>query len=92
MIDPFEPAQVRFVKNRKVISYGTSSYGYDVRCASEFKILPMCTPPTWLTQEFDETSFVGIEEPICVIPPNSFALARTVEYFDSQRRTDCLLR
>ncbi|NBQ71937.1 MAG: dCTP deaminase [Gammaproteobacteria bacterium] len=82
MIDPFEPAQVRFVENRKVISYGTSSYGYDVRCASEFKIFTnVHTTNVVDPKNFDETSFVSIEEPVCVIPPNSFALARTVEYF-----------
>ena len=82
MIDPFEPEQVRLVNNRKVISYGTSSYGYDVRCASEFKIFTnVHTTNVVDPKNFDEGSFVSIEEPVCVIPPNSFALARTVEYF-----------
>ena len=82
MIDPFEPGQVRFVNDEKVISYGTSSYGYDVRCASEFKIFTnVHTTNVVDPKNFDETSFVTIDEPNCIIPPNSFALARTIEYF-----------
>ena len=82
MIDPFEPGQVRFAGSRKVISYGTSSYGYDVRCASEFKIFTnVHTTNVVDPKNFDESSFVSIEEPVCIIPPNSFALARTIEYF-----------
>ena len=82
MIDPFEAGQVRDVKNEKVISYGTSSYGYDVRCASEFKIFTnVHTTNVVDPKNFDESSFVSIDEPICIIPPNSFALARTIEYF-----------
>ena len=82
MIDPFEPGQVRLVNERKVISYGTSSYGYDVRCASEFKIFTnVHTTNVVDPKNFDEGSLISIEEPFCVIPPNSFALARTVEYF-----------
>ncbi|MEX1198589.1 MAG: dCTP deaminase [Pseudohongiellaceae bacterium] len=82
MIEPFEPGQVRHVDGRQVISYGTSSYGYDVRCASEFKIFTnVHTSAVVDPKNFDESSFVGIDEPVCIIPPNSFALARTVEYF-----------
>jgi dCTP deaminase len=82
MLDPFEPGQVRQVDGNKVISYGTSSYGYDVRCAREFKIFTnVHTSSVVDPKNFDETSFVSIEEDYCVIPPNSFALARTVEYF-----------
>ena len=82
MIDPFEAGQVRDVNNEKVISYGTSSYGYDVRCASEFKIFTnVHTTNVVDPKNFDESSFVSIDEPICIIPPNSFALARTIEYF-----------
>ena len=82
MIDPFEPGQVRFVNDEKVISYGTSSYGYDVRCASEFKIFTnVHTTNVVDPKNFDETSFVTIDEQSCIIPPNSFALARTIEYF-----------
>ena len=82
MIEPFEPGQVRYVDGKKVISYGTSSYGYDVRCATEFKIFTnVHTTSVVDPKNFDESSFVSIEEPFCVIPPNSFALARTIEYF-----------
>lgn len=82
MIEPFEPGQVRRNADRRVISYGTSSYGYDVRCANEFKIFTnVHTTAVVDPKNFDETSFVSIEEPFCIIPPNSFALARTVEYF-----------
>ncbi len=82
MIEPFEPGQVRHNGGRKLISYGTSSYGYDVRCANEFKIFTnVHTTAVVDPKNFDETSFVSIEEPSCIIPPNSFALARTVEYF-----------
>ena len=82
MIEPFESGQVRFIDDQKVISYGTSSYGYDVRCASEFKIFTNAhTTNVVDPKNFDETSFVTIDEPSCIIPPNSFALARTIEYF-----------
>ena len=82
MIEPFAEQQVRGTDGARVISYGTSSYGYDVRCASEFKIFTnVHTPNVVDPKNFDETSFVAIDEQVCVIPPNSFALARTVEYF-----------
>lgn len=82
MLDPFEPNQIREVDGRRVISYGTSSYGYDVRCASEFKIFTnVMTSSVVDPKNFDENSFVSIEADSCIIPPNSFALARTVEYF-----------
>ena len=82
MIEPFVEQQVRGADGARVISYGTSSYGYDVRCASEFKIFTnVHTPNVVDPKNFDETSFVAIDEQVCVIPPNSFALARTVEYF-----------
>ena len=93
MIEPFEPSQVRYVDGEKVISYGTSSYGYDVRCATEFKIFTnVHTTSVVDPKNFDESSFVSIEEPFCVIPPNSFALASTVEYFRIPRNvlTVCL--
>ena len=81
MIEPFEPQQVREVDGRKVISYGTSSYGYDVRCAAEFKVFTNTFSATVDPKAFDERSFVDMTGDVCVIPPNSFALARTVEYF-----------
>ena len=82
MIEPFAETQVREVDGSRVISFGTSSYGYDVRCASEFKIFTnVHTTSVVDPKNFDESSFVSIDEDVCVIPPNSFALARTVEYF-----------
>ena len=81
MIEPFEPGQVRAVDGRKIVSYGTSSYGYDVRCASEFKIFTNINSTIVDPKNFDVGSFVDFDGPVCIIPPNSFALARTVEYF-----------
>ena len=93
MIEPFEAEQIRFVEGNKVISYGTSSYGYDVRCASEFKIFTnVHTTSVVDPKNFDESSFVDWSGDVCIIPPNSFALARTVEYFRIPRSvlTICL--
>ena len=81
MISPFEPDQVRHTAAGKVISFGTSSYGYDVRCSDEFKIFTNVHSATVDPKNFDPKSFVDIKADSCVIPPNSFALARTVEYF-----------
>lgn len=81
MIEPFEPKQVRRHQNQKVISFGTSSYGYDVRCATEFKIFTNIHSATVDPKNFDEQSFVDRTGDTCVIPPNSFALASTIEYF-----------
>ncbi len=93
MIEPFEPEQVRYSTNgERLISYGTSSYGYDVRCANEFKIFTNVHSTTVDPKHFDENSFVDIKSDVCIIPPNSFALARTVEYFRIPRSvlTVCL--
>jgi dCTP deaminase len=92
MIEPFEPEQIKMVNNQKIISYGTSSYGYDVRCAKEFKIFTNIHSAIVDPKNFDEKSFVDIESDVCIIPPNSFALARTVEYFRIPRNvlTICL--
>jgi deoxycytidine triphosphate deaminase len=92
MIDPFEPSQVRQAGNGRIISYGTSSYGYDVRCANEFKIFTNINSTIVDPKEFDEKSFVDLISDVCIIPPNSFALARTVEYFRIPRSvlTICL--
>ncbi len=92
MIDPFEPDQVRQSGDARIISYGTSSYGYDVRCADEFKIFTNINSAIVDPKCFDETSFVNLTSDVCVIPPNSFALARTVEYFRIPRNvlTICL--
>ena len=92
MIEPFEVNQVRDNGNGRMISYGTSSYGYDVRCADEFKIFTNINSAIVDPKGFDETSFVDIKANECVIPPNSFALASTVEYFRIPRSilTVCL--
>jgi dCTP deaminase len=77
MIEPFAEKQVR----EGVISYGLSSYGYDVRIADEFKIFPNINSTIVDPKAFDPRSFVDFRGDVCIIPPNSFALARTVEYF-----------
>lgn len=82
MIEPFESGQVKTnSQGDRLISYGTSSYGYDVRCADEFKVFTNIHSAVVDPKYFDEKSFVDIQSDVCVIPPNSFALARTVEYF-----------
>jgi len=81
MIEPFEAGQVRESNGQRIVSYGTSSYGYDVRCAREFKIFTNINSTIVDPKKFDPQSFVDVESDICIIPPNSFALARTVEYF-----------
>jgi dCTP deaminase len=82
MIEPFEPVQVRLgADGHKIVSYGTSSYGYDVRCADEFKIFTNINSTIVDPKAFDEKSFVDYRGAVCIIPPNSFALARTIEYF-----------
>jgi dCTP deaminase len=77
MIEPFEDRQIR----EGVISYGVSSYGYDVRIARDFKIFTNINSTIVDPKNFDPRSFVDFVGDVCVIPPNSFALARTVEYF-----------
>jgi len=81
MIDPFEPKQIREANGQKIISYGTSSYGYDIRCAPEFKVFTNIHSTVVDPKKFDEKSFVDMHGDYCIIPPNSFALARTLEYF-----------
>ncbi len=92
MIEPFAPAQVRQADGQKIVSYGTSSYGYDVRCADEFKIFTNINSTIVDPKSFDEKSFVDFRGPVCIIPPNSFALASTVEYLRIPRSilTVCL--
>ena len=77
MIEPFVENQVR----SGVISYGLSSYGYDIRVADEFKIFTDINTTVIDPKLFDPRSFVDLKAPVCIVPPNSFALARTVEYF-----------
>ena len=81
MIEPFEPQQVRAVEGRRVISFGTSSYGYDVRCAPEFKVFTNIHSATVDPKAFDAKSFVDVQGESCIVPPNSFALASTIECF-----------
>ena len=93
MIEPFEPGQVReSPSGQRRISYGTSSYGYDVRCARDFKIFTNINSAIVDPKNFDDNSFVDFSGDTCIIPPNSFALARTVEYFRIPRNvlTICL--
>ena len=93
MISPFEPGQVRqSPEGQKIVSYGTSSYGYDIRCANEFKIFTNINSTIVDPKNFDDKSFVDFKGDVCIIPPNSFALARTVEYFKIPRSvlTVCL--
>ena len=77
MIEPFEERQVR----DGVISYGVSSYGYDIRVADEFRIFTNVNSSIVDPKKFDPRSLVDVHASVCIIPPNSFALARTVEYF-----------
>jgi dCTP deaminase len=82
MIDPFSDAQVRKTeKGVSVISYGLSSYGYDLRVSNEFKVFTNVFNTVVDPKAFDERSFVDFVADTCVIPPNSFALGRSVEYF-----------
>lgn len=83
MIEPFVENQVR----QGVISYGLSSYGYDIRVANEFKIFTNVFSVTVDPKDFDPKSMVDFNGDVCIIPPNSFALARTVEYFRIPRDT-----
>ena len=77
MIDPFVESQVR----GGVVSYGLSSYGYDIRVADEFKVFTNINSTVIDPKAFDPRSFMDLKADVCIVPPNSFALARTVEYF-----------
>ncbi len=92
MIEPFSPGQIREENGRRIVSYGTSSYGYDIRCSNEFKLFTNLNSTIVDPKNFDPNSFVDITADFCIIPPNSFALARTVEYFRIPRNvmTICL--
>lgn len=90
MIEPYEPTLVRKAEDGSpVISYGQSSYGYDVRIANEFKIFTNCNPMSESgavdPKNFDENHFIAYEGNVCIVPPNSFVLARTLEYFHLPR-------
>jgi dCTP deaminase len=94
MIEPFADEQVRHVdaSGNKVISYGVSSYGYDLRVANEFKVFTNVYNSIVDPKQFSENAFIQMNGDICVVPPNSFALARSVEYFRIPRNilTICL--
>jgi len=92
MIEPFEHGQVKRTERGPVISYGTSSYGYDIRCSNEFKIFTNINSAIVDPKNFAPDGFVDFSGDVCIIPPNSFALARTVEYFRIPRNvlTLCL--
>ena len=93
MISPFEPNQVKLnAAGERMVSYGTSSYGYDIRCSKEFKLFTNINSTIVDPKNFDPNSFVEVNADYCIIPPNSFALARTVEYFKIPRNvlTICL--
>jgi dCTP deaminase len=77
MIEPFEDRQVR----AGVVSFGLSSYGYDIRVADEFKVFTNINNTVIDPKNFDPRSFVDLKTDVCIVPPNSFALARTIEYF-----------
>lgn len=92
MIEPFEEKLITQIEGRRVISYGLSSYGYDLRVSREFKVFTNVFNAIVDPKAFDERSFVDMEADTCIIPPNSFALARSVEYFRIPREviTICL--
>ena len=87
MIEPFAAEQVKVdAQGNRVVSFGTSSYGYDIRCSNEFKIFTNVHSSVVDPKHFDAKSLVDFVGDVCVIPPNSFALARTMEYFRIPRR------
>ena len=93
MIEPFEPQQVRESDSGgRVISYGLSSYGYDLRVSDEFKVFTNVHGSVVDPKGFDDRSFVDMQTECCIVPPNSFALARSIEYFKIPRKvlTVCL--
>ena len=82
MIEPFVERQIREdERGHRVVSYGLSSYGYDLRVADEFKVFTNVFNTVVDPKAFDSKSFVDVRGPVCIVPPNSFALARSVEYF-----------
>ena len=90
MIEPFEPSQIKTNNNGPIVSYGTSSYGYDIRCSNEFKIFTNLNSAIVDPKKFTAESLVDFKGDVCIIPPNSFALARTVEYFRIPRDVLCI--
>ena len=87
MIEPFVDRQVREIEGKKIVSFGLSSYGYDLRVADEFKVFTNVYHSIVDPKQFREDAFVTVINEVCVIPPNSFALARSIEYFELKRRS-----
>ena len=85
LIEPFIDTQVRYVGSKRVVSYGVSSYGYDLRVADEFKVFTNTFNSIVDPKNFDSNSFVELKAKECIIPPNSFVLARSLEYFKIPR-------
>ena len=81
MIEPFVSEQVSSVDGNRIVSYGTSSYGYDIRCSTEFKIFTNINAAIVDPKNFDDSSFIEFCGDVCIVPPNSFVLASTIEYF-----------
>ncbi|OSS42926.1 Deoxycytidine triphosphate deaminase [Desulfurella amilsii] len=81
MIEPFKAKQVKEVNGNRVISFGTSSYGYDMRISDEFKIFTNVNTAIVDPKNFDANAYVDFKGDVCIIPPNSFCLAKSVEYF-----------
>ncbi len=92
MIEPFVDRQVKQLTDQKVVSYGVSSYGYDLRVANEFKIFTNVYNSIVDPKNFTDDAFIQRDGDVCIVPPNSFALARSVEYFRIPRNvlTICL--
>jgi dCTP deaminase len=92
MIAPFVDGQTRGQGNEKIVSYGLSSYGYDLRVAHEFKVFTNVYNSIVDPKNFTENSFIQRDGDVCIVPPNSFALARSIEYFKIPRNvlTICL--
>ena len=87
MISPFVDRQISKFSEKKIISYGLSSYGYDVRCTDEFKIFTNALAGNGVVdpKAFSNDCFISVKKDICIIPPNSFVLTRTLEYFKIPR-------
>ena len=81
IIEPFDANRIREIGGCNIVSYGTSSYGYDILRSDEFKLFTTINSTIVDPKQFDANSFVDLKSDVCIIPPNSFALARTVEHF-----------
>ena len=81
MIEPFQDNQVKNFEDKKLVSYGLSSFGYDLRVSDEFKIFTNVLNSVVDPKNFDDNSFIDVKGDICIVPPNSFVLSRSIEYF-----------